>query len=453
MTPKLPTVGIVSLGCPKNLVDSEVMLGYLKMEGLTLAGPDDSRVVIVNTCGFIDQAKEESVEAILEQVRRKEAGEVDRVVVAGCMVQKYGAELAAEIPEVDHFIGLDELEKAPSAALGLPSLPRFTAKPMATRLYDDLAPRVLTHRKGYAYLKVAEGCNNPCTFCTIPQMRGLQRSRSSSSLVAEARSLETQGVRELVLISQDTTRYGDDLGLGRSGLARLVRSLLDGTSFPWIRFLYAYPKTLDDSVLDLMATEPRFLPYIDIPFQHVSRNVLAAMRRGGDPGSCGSLVERIRKKVPGVTLRTTMIVGFPGETDAAFEELLEFLRDAAFDHLGVFPYSPEPGSGAEPLGDPVPADVKERRRDAVMALQQGISMSRNRAMRGRRFDALLEGPCTETDLLLEGRLASQAPEIDGRLLINDVPEGAAVGAGQVVRVEVTGAHAYDLVGRVVRASV
>src|SRR5450830_442406 len=384
----LPSVGIVSLGCPKNLVDSEVMLGYLKKAGMTLAGPDESKVVIVNTCGFIDQAKEESVEAILEQVRRKEAGEVDRVIVAGCMVQKYGAELAAEIPEVDHFIGLDELEKAPSAALGLPSLPRFTAKPMATRLYDDLAPRVLTHRKGYAYLKVAEGCNNPCTFCTIPQMRGLQRSRSLSSLVAEARSLETQGVRELVLISQDTTRYGDDLGLGRSGLARLVRSLLDGTSFPWIRFLYAYPKTLDDSVLDLMATEPRFLPYIDIPFQHVSRNVLAAMRRGGDPGSCGSLVERIRKKVPGVTLRTTMIVGFPGETDAAFEELLEFLRDAAFDHLGVFPYSPEPGSGAEPLGDPVPADVKERRRDAVMALQQGISMSRNRAMRGRRFDAL-----------------------------------------------------------------
>jgi ribosomal protein S12 methylthiotransferase len=453
VTEKLPTVGIVSLGCPKNLVDSEVMLGYLKKAGMTLVGPGDSKVVIVNTCGFIDQAKEESVEAILEQVRRKEAGEVDRVIVAGCMVQKYGAELAAEIPEVDHFIGLDELEMAPSAALGLPSLPRFTAKPMATRLYDDLAPRVLTHRKGYAYLKVAEGCNNPCTFCTIPQMRGLQRSRSLSSLVAEARSLETQGVRELVLISQDTTRYGDDLDLGRSGLARLVRSLLDGTSFPWIRFLYAYPKTLDDSVLDLMAKEPRFLPYVDIPFQHVSRNVLAAMRRGGDPGSCRSLVGRIRGKVPGVTLRTTMIVGFPGETDADFEELFEFLRDAAFDHLGVFPYSPEPGSGAEPLGDPVPADVKERRRDAVMALQQGISLSRNQAMRGRRFDALLEGPCTETDLLLEGRLASQAPEIDGRLLINDVPEGAAVAARQVVSVEVTGAHEYDLVGKVVRASV
>ena len=261
---KLPSVGIVSLGCPKNLVDTEVMLGYLKREGLELGDPDTSRVVIVNTCGFIDQAKEESVNAVLEQVRRKEAGEVDRVVVAGCMVQKYGAELAAEIPEVDHFLGLDELEKAPAAALGLPSLARFAAKPLATRLYDDLAPRVLTGRRGYAYLKVAEGCNNPCTFCTIPQMRGLQRSRSIESLVREAQGLEAQGVSELVLISQDTTRYGEDLGLGREGLATLVATLLRETGFPWVRFLYAYPKTLHDSVLERMAAEPRFVSYVDV---------------------------------------------------------------------------------------------------------------------------------------------------------------------------------------------
>ncbi len=452
MTIKLPTVGIVSLGCPKNLVDTEVMLGYLQRDGFSLGDPGESRVVIVNTCGFIDQAKEESVEAILEQVRRKAAGEVDRVIVAGCMVQKYGEELAAEIPEVDHFLGLDELEKAPSAALGLPPLPRFSKKPLATRLYDDLAPRVLTGRKGYAYLKVAEGCNNPCTFCTIPQMRGLQRSRSVASLVAEARQLEAQGMSELVLISQDTTRYGDDIGLGRKGLAGLVRALLDGTSFPWVRFLYAYPKTLDDSVLDLMAREARFLPYIDIPLQHVSRSILSAMRRGGDPATYGALLQRIREKVPSVTLRTTVIVGFPGETEAEFGELLAFLSEAAFDRLGVFPYSIEPGSGAEPLGDPVPSDEKERRREAVMALQQEISLEKNRAMKGRRFDALLEGPCSETDLLLEGRLASQAPEIDGRLLVNDVAEGLEPHAGQIVRVEVTGAHAYDLVGRVVRAA-
>lgn len=449
MAVKLPSVGIVSLGCPKNLVDSEVMLGHLQREGLALSDPDASRVVIVNTCGFVDAAKQESVEAILEQVRRKEAGEVDRVVVAGCMVQKYGAELAAEIPEVDTFLGLDELEKAPAAALGLPSLPRFTPKPQATRLYDELSPRVLTHRKGYAYLKVAEGCNNPCTFCTIPQMRGLQRSRTVASLVAEARSLEAQGVVELVLISQDTTRYGEDLGLGRTGLARLVEALLAQTSFPWIRFLYAYPKTLDPSVLSLMARESRFVPYVDIPLQHVSRRVLSAMRRGGDPASCRELVRRMREAVPGIVLRTTFITGFPGETEAEFDELLSFLADAELDNVGAFTYSPEPGSGAEPLGDPVPQEVKEERKARLLEAQRPISLAKNRALVGQTVEALLEGPARETDLLLEGRLRGQAPEIDGRLLVNEVPSGWEPRAGCLVKVRVTRAHDYDLVGRVV----
>src|SRR5512143_1108735 len=237
----LPSVGIVSLGCPKNLVDTEVMLGHLQREGLTLTDPEKSRVVIVNTCGFIDSAKEESVGAILREVARKEAGEIDRVVVAGCMVQKYGKELAAEIPEVDRFIGLDELDKAPAAALGLPSLPRFTDKPLATRLYDELSPRVLTHRKGYGYLKVAEGCNNPCTFCAIPLWRGRFRSRSIDSLVEEARTLQDGGIQELCLIAQDTTRYGEDLDYGKHGLTRLVEELLAKTEIPWIRVLYAYP--------------------------------------------------------------------------------------------------------------------------------------------------------------------------------------------------------------------
>ncbi len=449
MALKLPSVGIVSLGCPKNLVDTEVMLGYLQREGLTLGDPDTSRVVIVNTCGFIDQAKEESVNAVLEQVRRKEAGEIDRVVVAGCMVQKYGAELAAEIPEVDHFIGLDELEKAPAAALGLPSLPRFTAKPLATRLYDDLAPRVLTGRRGYAYLKVAEGCNNPCTFCTIPQMRGLQRSRTVDSLVREALSLEAQGVSELVLISQDTTRYGEDAGLGREGLATLVSTLLRETSLPWIRFLYAYPKTLHESVLRLMAEEPRFVPYVDIPLQHVSRRVLAAMRRGGDPESYARLFAGMRETVPGIALRTTFIAGFPSETEADFEELLAFVREVGFDHLGVFPYSPEPGSGAEGLGDPVPAEVKSERCAAVMEAQRGISRRKNRSLKGKVLEAILEGVSAESELLLEGRLKRQAPEIDGKLLINDVPEGFVPRPGAVVKVRVTEAHDYDFVGRVV----
>jgi ribosomal protein S12 methylthiotransferase len=445
----LPSVGIVSLGCPKNLVDTEVMLGHLQREGMTLTDPEKSRVVIVNTCGFIDSAKEESVEAILREVARKEAGEIDRVVVAGCMVQKYGRDLAAEIPEVDHFIGLDELEKAPAAALGLPSLPRFSDKPLATRLYDDLAPRVLTHRKGYAYLKVSEGCNNPCTFCTIPQMRGLMRSRTIASLVREAQSLEAQGVKELVLISQDTTRYGEDLGLGRTGLTGLVKALLQETSFPWIRFLYAYPKTLHFSVFELMAKSPRFVPYVDMPLQHVSRRILSAMKRGGDAAGYRKQFAEIREIVPDIALRSTFIVGFPGETEEDFLKVKEFLEAVRFDNTGVFTYSPEPGSGAEALGDPVPQELKEERRAALMELQQKISLSKNRAKRGKSFDALLEGPSGETEMLLEARLAGQAPEIDGRVLVNDVPAGWTPRVGEIVRVKITEAHPYDLVGKIV----
>jgi ribosomal protein S12 methylthiotransferase len=365
------------------------------------------------------------------------------------MVQKYGRDLAAEIPEVDHFIGLDELEKAPAAALGLPTLPRFTDKPLATRLYDELAPRVLTHRKGYAYLKVAEGCNNPCTFCTIPQMRGLQRSRTVASVVAEARSLEAQGVRELVLISQDTTRYGEDLGLGRTGLAQLVKALLAETGFPWVRFLYAYPKTLHPGVFELMAKEKRFVPYVDMPLQHVSRKILAAMKRGGDAASHLRQFEEIRKVVPDIALRSTFIVGFPGETEEDVREIEDFLEGVRFDNLGVFTYSPEPGSGAAVAGDPIPLEEKSSRRDRLMEVQQKISLSKNRTKRGKTFDALLEGPSDETEMLLEARLAGQAPEIDGRVLVNDVPPGWSPRVGEIVRVTITEAHAYDLVGRVV----
>jgi ribosomal protein S12 methylthiotransferase len=403
----LPTVGVVSLGCPKNLVDAEVMLGHLQRAGHPIVADSEARVVLVNTCGFIDRAKEESVETILEQLERKKRGEIDRVIVAGCMVQKYGRELAAEMPEVDAFVGLDELENAPAAAQGLPALPRFTDKPLATRLYDERAPRVLSKRRGYAYLKVGEGCDNPCTFCTIPQMRGLQRSRTVESLLAEARALEAQGVSELVLISQDTTRYGQDIGAGRDGLARLVEALLAGTSFPWIRFLYAYPKTLDESVLRLMAAEPRFVPYVDIPLQHVSRPILSAMRRGGDSSAYRKMLGRMRELVPEIAVRTTFIVGFPGEGDAEFRELCEFVREAELDNVGAFTYSPEPGSGSEPLGDPVAAEEKERRRDFLLSLQQPIARRKLRALRGKTVEAIVEGPSDEHEYLLEGRLRSQ----------------------------------------------
>ncbi len=449
---KLPAVGVVSLGCAKNLVDTEVMLGHLARAGHAIVPDAEARVVMVNTCGFIDRAKEESVEAILEQVERKKRGEIDRVVVAGCMVQKYGRELAEEIPEIDRFVGLDELEMAPAAVSGLATFPRNAEKPLATRLYpfDDALPRVLARRRGYAYLKVGEGCDNPCTFCTIPQMRGFQRSRTVESLVAEAKALESQGVSELVLISQDTTRYGEDLGMKRDGLARLVKALLDATTFPWIRFLYAYPKTLDDSVLELMSREPRFVPYLDIPLQHVSRAVLKGMRRGGDPDGYMRMIERMRGIVPDLSIRTTFILGFPGEGDAEFQELCEFVRRAEFDNVGAFTYSPEPASASEPLGDPVPVKEKEARRDFILSLQQPIARRKARALRGRVLDGIVEGACEETEHLLEGRVRSQAPEIDGRLLINDTA-GRTLLPGDIVSVRISETHDYDLVGAVVGA--
>jgi ribosomal protein S12 methylthiotransferase len=448
MNGKRPTVGVVSLGCPKNLVDSEVMLGHLQRAGHRVVPDSRAQVVLVNTCGFIDRAKEESVDAILEQVERKRRGEIDRIVVAGCMVQKYGRELADAIPEVDAFLGLDELEGAPAAAAGQPDLPRFTDKPLATRLYDESAPRVLSKRRGYAYLKVGEGCDNPCSFCTIPQMRGRQRSRSIASLVAEARAIEAQGVSELVLISQDTTRYGEDLGLKRTGLTRLVEALLRETRFPWIRFLYAYPKTLDESVLRLMAAQPRFLLYVDIPLQHASRGVLSAMRRGGDAVSSLEMVARMRALVPEIAIRTTFVVGFPGEGEREFRELCEFVRAAELDNVGVFAYSPEPGSDSETLGDPVPAGEKERRREFLLSLQRPIARKRNRALSGRVVEAIVEGACEETDRLLEGRLRSQAPEIDGRLLVNDSGD-REVSVGEIVRVRISETHDYDVVGAIV----
>ncbi len=450
MRPKKPgrpsrplRVGMIALGCAKNLVDGEVMLGHLRAAGAEItADATRADVVIVNTCGFIVDAKQESIDAILEVAAAKRAGTVRRLVVAGCMAQAYARELAEEIPEIDEFIGLDELERVVTAA-GEEIPIHLPDQHGAMRLYDHQHPRLLS-TSGYAFLKVAEGCNNPCSFCHIPRMRGRFRSRAADDLVAEAQHLEFQGVRELVLIAQDTTRYGEDLG-AEHGLRHLLESLLAETSLPWLRFLYAYPATLDEGLFDLMAREPRLLSYLDIPLQHASRRVLKAMRRGGDAASYRAMIERARRTVPDLTLRSTFIVGFPGEGEREFEELLEFVQAMRFDHLGAFTYSwQEENPGAE-LGDPVQEEVKEERRVRLMELQQGIALERNRALIGQRLAALVAGPLPEMELLTEARLARQAPEIDGRLLIND---GAAV-AGELVEVEVTEAHPYDLVGRVV----
>jgi ribosomal protein S12 methylthiotransferase len=359
------------------------------------------------------------------------------------MAQAYADDLLREIPEIDAFVGLDELESITAAVRGEIAA-HIPDQRGALKIYDHHNPRVLS-TGGYAYLKVAEGCDNPCSFCHIPAMRGSFRSRSIDDLVTEAQSLEAAGVQELVLIAQDTTRYGQDIGLGH-GLRSLIEALLEKTSIPWIRFLYAYPATLDEGLFELMAAEDRFLSYLDIPLQHASRPVLKAMKRGGDGRSYRALIQRARAAVEDLTIRTTFIVGFPGEGEAEFEELVEFVRALEFDHLGVFTYSWQEENPGSDLGDPVPDEVKKARREAVLEVQQEISMEHNRKFIGRTSRALVTGHLEEMELLLDARLARQAPEIDGRLLINDGTAPAA----SMVDVEITEAHPYDLVGKIVR---
>ena len=441
---------MISLGCPKNLVDAEIMLGQLREESEVVVTSDmaDADVVIVNTCGFIDAAKQESIDTILEVAGRK-SDNVRRLVVSGCMVQKYRAELQESIPEIDAFVGLDHLEKITSAVTGIADDETAPVKrKMSTRLYEDL-PRVLTQGTAHAYLKVSEGCSNACTFCAIPQMRGKFRSRGIESLVREAKGLEAQGVQELILVAQDTTRYGEDLAL-KNGLTELVKTLLGETGFRWIRFLYAYPGSLDWSLFELMGKEERFVSYCDIPLQHVSQTVLERMRRPGSSAEYREMITRMRDLVPDLSLRTTFITGHPGEGRREFQELYDFVEWAEFDQMGAFVYSPEDFTPAGRMTDLASRRTAEARRDKLMALQQEISRRRNQQRIGRTYDAIVTGVCEETEHLLEGRYIGQAPEIDGRLLINDGIE--LIGAGSFpafARVTITDAHPYDLVGGIV----
>jgi len=443
-------VGMISLGCPKNLVDAEIMLGQLKADAdhVEITNDlDEADVVIVNTCGFIDAAKQESIDTILEVAGRKGHG-VERLIVTGCMVQKYRTELQESIPEIDGFVGLDNLEKISQAVTGLAAEDLApTRRKMSQRLYEDF-PRVLTQGTAHAYLKVSEGCSNPCTFCSIPQMRGKFRSRSLDSIVREAQALQQQGVHELNLVAQDTTRYGEDLGIDR-GLTQLVERLLAETDFRWIRFLYAYPGSLDWSLFELMAREPRFASYCDIPLQHVSANVLQRMRRPGSPKEYREMITRMRELVPDLTLRTTFITGHPGETPKDFGELYDFVEWAQFDNMGAFVYSAEDSTLAARMPDTPTRKTAERRRAKLMELQQKIALSRNEMRVGQTFDAIVTGVCEETEHLLEGRIIGQAAEIDGRLLINDGIDLLPKDLPAFTRVEITEAHPYDLVGSVV----
>ena len=449
-------VGFVSLGCPKNLVDSEVMMGILARQGYELTPrADQAEILVVNTCSFIEAAQKESVDAILEMAEHKKFGAAKKLIVAGCLVERYRAQILEQVPEVDAVIGTGEVARIMEAVEG--ELRVLPAQPPAF-LYHDLTPRIVTTPKHAAYIKIAEGCDHPCTFCIIPQLRGAFRSRRFESVVREAENLAKSGAREITLIGQDTTSYGEDLGL-RDGLAQLLEKLAQTGDLLWVRFLYAYPNRVTQKLLDTIAAHPRLAKYMDMPLQHASRNVLARMKRGSNGDAFVKLLERIRTTIPGVSLRTSFIVGFPGETEADFEELCDFVRTANLDWMGVFEYSDVDNAGSYALDEKVDAETINDGRNRLMAIQKKISRenlrgkylrAKPRASKDRTFTALIEGPSKDNPLVWEARLEGMAPEIDGKLYLTDIelPGGEVAEAGDIARVDITKTDAYDLVGRV-----
>lgn len=422
-------------------------MGDLVSKGHELTSrPDEADVIVVNTCSFIDPAKQESVDTILEMAEYKRSGRAKKLIVAGCLVERYRGEIRKDMPEVDAVIGTNELELITSLCEGIPAEEGTAAAPY---LYHDLTPRILTTPRHYAYIKISEGCDHPCSFCVIPQYRGANRSRRFESVVLEAGRLFSQGVREVNLIGQDTTAYGEDLGI-KDGLATLLARLsaIETPHDKWIRFLYAYPNRVTQKLLDTIAANEQVVKYIDMPLQHASAAVLKRMKRGANADIFLKLLDKVRRTIPGVTLRTSFIVGFPGETDADFNELCDFLRAAQFDRVGVFSYSDEDTSASYHLDNKVDARTIYNRKRRLMAIQRKISRAKNRKLVGEEFTALVEGPSNETELLWECRLPSQAPEIDGACYINDFGD-AQPQPGQFWRYRVTEAHDYDLVGELI----
>ena len=448
-------IGLISLGCPKNLVDSEVMLGLARDAGHELVHDAAAAdVLVVNTCAFIDSAKQESIDAILEMARHKNDGACRRLIVTGCLAERYRDELRAEIPEIDAVLGTGEVPEIVSAIAGVSGSAgaplTFFARHPASRMppsyiYDAETPRVFATPRHYAYVKVAEGCDYKCAFCIIPTLRGSYRSRPAESIVREARALAARGVKELLLISQDTTFYGIDRH-ERGALARLLRMLNEIDGLEWIRLLYLYPTTIDDETLAAMAECENVCKYIDLPLQHAANAVLKRMRRPGTRQKYDRLLERIRERVPGVALRTTLIVGFPGETDADVAELCGFVTDHRFDHLGVFTYSHEEGTSAFAMEDNVPAAAKRARRNRVMSLQKRLVRVRQRARIGERVRVLVDGPAADHELVLKARLPSQAPEIDSAVYLSQC-DPSSFRSGDFAEVELIGSRNYDLIAR------
>ncbi len=501
-------VGFISLGCPKNLVDSEVMMGLLDRAGARLtARPEEAEILVVNTCSFIDTAKQESVDTILEMARHKTSGSAKKLIVAGCLVERYRDEIQKNIPEVDAVVGTGELESILEAAgIALPPAAapspfniltsvraetrsgqesqagthklvqdenspkgrpegdarehqgRFrrdewqgAAHMLPTYLYDESTPRLLATPRASAYIKIAEGCDHPCTFCVIPNLRGKFRSRRFESVVAEAQQLVARGVQEITLIGQDTTCYGEDLGL-KDGLATLLDALAGIEGLRWLRFLYAYPNRITGRLLETIAKHDNICKYLDVPLQHASSDVLKRMKRGAGADIFLKTLEKVRAAVPGIALRTSFIVGFPGESSSDFEILEEFISQARFDWLGVFSYSHEEGSAAYALDAQVPKRSIEARKRRLMKLQQGISRQAKQEWVGREVTLLAEGESEETPLLWEGRTQFHAPEIDGKVYINDFGGLETLEAGRFYRAEITEAHDYDVVARIVAAT-
>lgn len=494
-------VGFVSLGCPKNLVDSEVMMGMLAASGAQITPrADEADIIVINTCSFIDTAKQESVDTILQMAQHKASqenpnGRAKKLIVAGCLVERYRNEIQKNIPEVDAVVGTGELQKIIASA-GLPEpaanasqefspFKIITSRPEATYskpgsqpasraegdarqqagrfsrdewdgaiadlpnyLYDETTPRILATPRHLAYIKIAEGCDHPCSFCIIPQLRGKFRSRRFESVVAEAERLAQSGVREITLIGQDTTCYGEDLGL-KEGLALLLERLAAIHDLRWVRFLYAYPNKITGRLLETIASHPKVCSYIDVPLQHASAPVLKSMKRGSHADIFLKSIEKMRRAIPDLTLRTSFIVGFPGESERDFETLCDFVRAAEFDWMGTFAYSDEEGAKAFHLEKKLPQRVIESRRKKLMQIQRQISKRKKRAFIGKQFDVVLEGPSQETDWLWEARTEMHAPEIDGKVFINDFAGLTDIQAGQFHRCEITEAHDYDLVARLI----
>ena len=423
-------------------------MGILAREGYELTPrADDAEILVVNTCSFIEPAQKESVDAILEMAEHKKFGSAKKLIVAGCLVERYRDQILQQIPEVDAVVGTGEVERIIEAVEG--DLKVLPAQPPAF-LYHDLTPRIVTTPKHQAYIKIAEGCDHPCTFCIIPELRGAFRSRRFESVVREAENLAAAGTREVTLIGQDTTSYGEDLGL-RDGLAQLLERLAQVDDLLWLRFLYAYPNRVTQKLLDTLAAHARLAKYIDMPLQHASRSVLARMKRGSNGDAFLKLLERMRTTIPGVALRTSFIVGFPGETEADFQELYDFVAAAKLDWMGVFEYSDVDNAESFALDAKVDAETVADRRNRLMALQKKISRERLRSSKGRTMTALVEGPSKDNPLVWEARLESMAPDIDGKLYLTDIelPGGEVANTGDVVKVEITKTDAYDLIGRVV----